>query len=196
MVVTSLSWGRAQGTSGYPTAWITAPSPAEKKTPGSTWLGKSTPINLSLLPPVLYPLWSSWELPEIFAPWKIGDLVASPIEQLLQETPGISPHRTPVTHPPHTPRRAHPRHFPTWDAQSQRCRGKRARSEPGTDGQAGKSGLFLLLLPLTAHFLRLLPNYFPGRLCPAVPFCSGMEGSLRIRAASNSAEFQGKARQG
>lgn len=81
-----------------------------------------------------------------------------------------------------------PPHFHTWDAQSQRCRGKRARSEPDADGQAGKSGLFLLLFPLVAHFLRRLPNYFPGRLCPAVPFCSGMEGSLKIRAASNGTE--------
>lgn len=82
--------------------------------------------------------------------------------------------------------------FHTWAAQSQHCCGERARSQPDTEGQAGKSGLFLLLLPFAAHFLRRLPNYFPGRLCPAVPFCSGMEGSLKIRAASNGTEMPRK----
>lgn len=46
--------------------------------------------------------------------------------------------------------------------------------------------------PLLAHFLRQLPNYLPGQLCPAVPFCSGMEGSLKIRAASNGTEMPRK----
>lgn len=70
--VTSLSCGRAQGTSGYHPAQLQPP----EKSPGSTWLGKSIPSPPPSAPSsstALYPFWSSWELPEVFAPWGIGE---------------------------------------------------------------------------------------------------------------------------
>lgn len=48
-------------------------------------------------------------------------------------------------------------------------------SEPDADGQRRKSRFFLFLCFLIAYFRGWLPNYFPGRLCPAVPFCNHTE---------------------
>lgn len=75
-------------------------------------------------------------------------------------------------------------------ARDQKHGGRPSRTLASKQESHGYSYFFFYLV---TYFIRRLPNYFPGRLCPAVPFCNRMEGSLKIRTASKSTEMPRKA---
>lgn len=75
-------------------------------------------------------------------------------------------------------------------ARDRKHAGRPSRTLVSKQESHGYSYFFFYLV---TYFIRCLPNYFPGQLCPAVPFCNRMEGSLKIRTASKSTEMPRKA---